>query len=502
MNIHLSNNQKIQIRRKIMKKKWITMVMTWVLVMGMFSFQNVAQAEEIVKETLNDSITRVIEEKLAGADVSITVRDRLSGEAIYDYNGLTTVKPASNMKLLTTAAALDILGKDYRFNTSLYTSGKVSNGVLKGDVYLKGQGDPTLSIEDLQQFAEELKAQGIHKIDGRIVGDDKWFDNDLLTPGIWIGDESYYYAAPISALTTSPNTDYDSGTIIVEAVGTVVGDLPSIKVTPHNGDLQILNEAQTVEVGKANTITIERLHQTNKIVISGNLPVDKTKREWVTVKHPTTHTLTMFQAVLVDSGIEYSKEKVFQAATPNSAQLVAMKQSMTLEQLLIPYMKLSNNGIADILVKTMGKVKSNHGSTKAGLQAIRDYGNSINLNMTDWQFEDGSGMSHENKVSSLLVSELLYQVQREDWFTTYFTSLPVAANTDRMVGGTLRNRLKDPLTAGKVYAKTGSLTGVSTLSGYLETGSGQSYIFSVLVQNKSGASTAIDEIVKEIAEEL
>lgn len=485
-----------------MKKKWMTMVMAWMLVIGMSSFQNVAQAEVLVEETLSDSITSIVEERLAGADVSITVRDRFSGEMVYDYNGLKTIKPASNMKLLTTAAALDLLGKDYRFNTSLYTSGKLSNGVLKGDVYLKGQGDPTLSIDDLQQFAEELKAQGIEKIDGRIVGDDKWFDDDLLTPGIWIEDESYYYGAPISALTTSPNTDYDSGTIIVEAIGTVVGDHPSIKITPHIGDLQIVNEAQTVEAGKTNTVTIERLYQTNKVVISGNIPVDKTKREWVTVKHPTTHTLTMFQAVLAEAGIEYSKEKIFQAATPNSAQLVAMKQSMTLEQLLIPYMKLSNNGIADILVKTMGKVKNHHGSTKAGLQAMREYGNSINLNMTDWQFEDGSGMSHENRVSSSLVSELLYKVQGEDWFNTYFSSLPVAANTDRMVGGTLRNRLKDPLTAGKVFAKTGSLTGVSTLSGYLEASSGQSYIFSVLVQNKSGASTAIDEIVKEIAKEL
>lgn len=485
-----------------MKKKWTAMVMTWMLVVSLFGFNNVAQAEETMEKTLSDSITKIIEEKLAGADVSVTVRDRVSGEMVYDYNGQTTIKPASNMKLLTTAAALDVLGKDYRFNTSLYTSGKMSNGVLKGDVYLKGQGDPTLSFKDLQQFAEELKAQGINKIDGRIVGDDKWFDDDLLTPGIWVGDESYYYAAPISALTTSPNTDYDSGTIIVDATGTAVGELPSINVTPHIGDLQIVNEAKTVEAGKTNTVTIERMYETNQIVISGNLPVDKTKKEWVTVKHPTTHTLTMFQAVLAEAGIEYSKEKLFRAATPKSAQLVAMKQSMTLEQLLIPYMKLSNNGIADILVKTMGKVKKNEGSTTAGLEVIREYGKSINLNMVDWQFEDGSGMSHENRVSSLAVSELLYKVQGEDWFNTYFTSLPVAANTDRMVGGTLRNRLKDPLTAGKVYAKTGSLTGVSTLSGYLEASSGQSYIFSVLVQNKSGTSSTIDEIVKVIAKEL
>ncbi|SDM58595.1 D-alanyl-D-alanine carboxypeptidase / D-alanyl-D-alanine-endopeptidase (penicillin-binding protein 4) [Psychrobacillus sp. OK028] len=485
-----------------MKRKWMTMMMAWILVLGMITFQNSAQAKEVIDKTLSDSITNMVDEKLAGAEVSITIRDGFSGEILYDYNALTAVKPASNMKLLTTAAALDVLGKDYRFTTSLYTSGKISNGVLKGNLYLKGEGDPTLSIEDLQRFAKELKAKGIHKVDGRIVGDDKWFDNDLLTPGIWVGDESYYYAAPISALTTSPNTDYDTGTIIVEAIGTAVGDLPSIKVTPHIGDLQIVNEAGTVEAGKPNTVTIERLYETNKIVVSGNLPIDKTKREWVTVKHPTTHTLSMFQEVLAEAGIEYSKDKVFQAATPKSAQLVAKKQSMTLEELLIPYMKLSNNGIADILVKTMGKVKNHHGSTEAGLQVLREYGNSINLNMADWQFEDGSGMSHENRVSSLTMSELLFKVQGEDWFTTYFNSLPIAANTDRMVGGTLRNRLKDPLTAGKVYAKTGSLTGVSTLSGYLEASSGQSYIFSVLVQNKSGASTAIDEIVKEIAKEL
>ncbi|GGA16670.1 D-alanyl-D-alanine carboxypeptidase/D-alanyl-D-alanine endopeptidase [Psychrobacillus lasiicapitis] len=485
-----------------MRKKWSVMVMAWMLVISMFSFQHVAQAEEAVKVTLSNSITRIVAEKLAGADVSITVRDRHSGEMIYDYNGQTTIKPASNMKLLTTAAALNVLGKDYRFNTSLYTTGKLSNGVLKGDVYLKGQGDPTLSIEDLQRFAEELKAKGIQKIDGRIVGDDKWFDNDLLTPGIWVGDESYYYAAPISALTTSPNTDYDSGTIIVEAIGSAVAESPSIKVTPQIGDLQIVNEAQTVEAGETNTITIERLYQTNKIVISGNLPIDKTKKEWVTVQHPTTHTMTMFQAVLTEAGIEFTKDKVFQAATPKSAQLVAMKQSMPLEQLLIPYMKLSNNGIADILVKTMGKVKNQHGSTKGGLKVLEEYGNSINLNMADWHFKDGSGMSHENSVSSFLVSELLFKVQDEDWFTTYLNSLPVAANADRMVGGTLRTRLKDPLTAGKVFAKTGSLTGVSTLSGYLEASSGQSYIFSVLVQNKSGASTVIDEIVKVMAEEL
>ena len=485
-----------------MRKRWTSLLMAWVLFMSMFGMGQLVQAEVTTEDALSESINKIVQEKLSGAKVSIAIMDRMTGEVVYDYNGDTPIKPASNMKLITTAAALDVLGEDYRFKTSLYTSGKLSNGVLKGDVYLQGQGDPTLMEEDLRQFAQALREKGIQSIDGRIVGDDKWFDDDLLTPGIWANDESYYYAAPISALTTSPNTDYDSGTIIIDVNGSTIGAAPLVKATPHLGDLEIVNQAQTVGAGQSNTITIERSYRTNQIVISGNLPIDKTKREWVTMQHPTTHTLTMFQAVLEDAGIDYNKHKVFRAATPKSAELVSVKESMPLKELLIPYMKLSNNGIADILVKTMGKVEQNHGSTKAGLKVVERFGNSINLEMSNWSFEDGSGMSHANSVSGMAINDLLLKIQQEDWFDTYFNSLPVAAHPDRMVGGTLRNRLKDQLTAGKVSAKTGSLTGVSTLSGYLEGNSGDQYIFSILIQDKSGTVSIIDEIVLEMAKKL
>lgn len=485
-----------------MRKRLASLLMAWVLFVSMFGIGQLAQAEVTTEDALSESISTIVQEKLSGANVSIAIMDRMTGEVVYDYNGDTPIKPASNMKLITTAAALDVLGEDYRFKTSIYTSGKLSNGVLKGDVYLQGQGDPTLMEEDLRQFAQALKAKGIQTIDGRIVGDDKWFDDDLLTPGIWANDESYYYAAPISALTTSPNADYDSGTIIIEVNGSAIGNAPTVKATPHLGDLEIVNQAQIVAAGQSNTITIERSYRTNEIVISGNLPIDKTKREWVTMQHPTTHTLTMFQAILEQEGIEYKKHKFFRAATPKSANLITVKESMPLKELLIPYMKISNNGIADILVKTMGKVKGNHGSTKAGLKVMEQYGNSINLDMTAWKFEDGSGMSHANSVSGLAINDLLLKVQQEEWFDTYFNSLPVAAHPDRMVGGTLRNRLKDPLTSGNVFAKTGSLTGVSTLSGYIEGSSGEQYIFSVLVQDKSGTATVIDEIVTVMARNL
>lgn len=485
-----------------MKKKISIMAVAWMLVLSLFSFSSLTSAEEPLVSTFDEKIQSIVEEKLTGADVSITIREISTSEVLYEFNGDTPIKPASNMKLITTAAALDVLGEDYRFATNLYITGEISDGVLNGDVYLQGQGDPTLMDTDLKQFAEDLKALGIHTIDGRIVGDDKWFDGDLLTPGIWTGDESWYYAAPITALTTSPNADYDSGTIIVDVAPAQVGEPATFTITPHIGDLEIINEAITVPFGENRTVSVERIYQTNQILISGNIPIGRTFRDWITVQNPTTHTLTMFQAILAEAGIEYTKDKVFQAATPNSAKLISTKLSMTLKELLIPYMKLSNNGIADILIKTMGKVENHHGSTNAGLKVINEYGKSIGLNMNDWYFEDGSGMSHENHVSSLAVSELLYKVQNEDWYDSFLTSLPIAGNSDRMVGGTLRNRLKDPSTAGNVFAKTGTLNGVAALSGYIDASSGKRYIFSVLVKNKSGAAPIIDEIVIEIAKEF
>ncbi|MFJ8262064.1 D-alanyl-D-alanine carboxypeptidase/D-alanyl-D-alanine-endopeptidase [Rummeliibacillus sp. NPDC094406] len=484
-----------------MKKKVSMFLTSCIVAFGLFGVHTSAEASTSQIQTLDQSVQKIVSEKMADADVSIAIRDE-KGNVIYDLNGNQKQKPASNMKLLTSAAALEILGENYRFKTNAFYTGKIKNGVLKGDIYLQGTGDPTLNKEDLEQFVGSISALGIKQIDGRIVADDFWFDQDLLTPGIDEDDESYYYAAPITALTTSPNNDYDSGTIIVEAKGEKVGDKPTLTITPELGDLVIENNSKTVESNQPNTITIERQFRTNKIVVSGNVPINKSLKEWVTVQNPTTHTITMFKHLLDQKNVQYSKDKLYRAKTPNNAKLIAQKQSMPLSQLMIPYMKLSNNGIADILVKTMGKEKMHQGSTKAGLKVLREYAKSRHLNIDEWSFEDGSGMSHSNRVSSINLTQLLFTVQKEKWFNTYFNSLPVAANPERMVGGTLRNRLKSPLTAEKVIAKTGSLSGVNTLSGYLIGNSGKPYTFSILVQNKSGTIPAIDAIVEVMAGQL
>lgn len=483
-----------------MKKRSTILLTTCILIFSFFGIQSHANATNI--EKLDQSIQKIIKDKMANAEVSIAIRDD-KGQMVYGLNGDRRQKPASNMKLLTSAAALTELGEDYRFQTSIYTTGNVKKGVLHGDLYIKGTGDPTLTVEDLDQFARFFANAGLKKIEGRIVADDYWFDQNLLTPDIKKEDESYYYAAPVTALTMSPDDDYDSGSIIVEAIGEKVEEKPRIKVTPELGDLVIENRAKTVGETQFSTIKIERAYRTNKIVVSGNLPIKSNWKEWITVQNPTKHTVTLFKHSLQKNNIQYSQEDFYREQTPKDARLIVQKQSLPLVQLMVPYMKLSNNSIADILVKSMGKVKMGKGSTKAGLSVLKQYAFSRKLNINHWSFEDGSGMSHQNLVSSMDLTQLLFIVKgEEEWYSTFFNSLPVAANSERMVGGSLRNRLKAPETSGRVFAKTGAIDGVNTLSGYVIATSGKEYSFSILVQNQKGTVPAIDEIVETIAAKL
>lgn len=163
-----------------------------------------------LQDMLNDS-------RLQGATTTISIRNATSGEIIYEQLGDTRVHPASVMKLLTGAAALETLGQDYSFKTELYTDGEIRDGELHGNLYLRGQGDPTLTKPDLRAFVSELKTQGIQVIKGNVYGDDTWYDNVRLSQDLNWSDELVHTGAQVSALTLSPNNDYDAGTVIVEA---------------------------------------------------------------------------------------------------------------------------------------------------------------------------------------------------------------------------------------------------------------------------------------------
>ncbi|WP_318614429.1 D-alanyl-D-alanine carboxypeptidase/D-alanyl-D-alanine-endopeptidase [Sporosarcina sp. YIM B06819] len=490
----------------MLQRRLAKVLLILLLVMGTvctpFPEQSTAQAATSSYTDLQSSIDAILlDSRMKGVASSVAVRKASTGEMVYQSNADKAITPASTLKILTAAAALETLGENYRFATEVLTNGELSKGTLTGNLYLRGKGDPTLVKADFDHFAMQLSKQGVKKVSGNLIGDDTWFDAIRLSPSIDKMDESYYYAAQVSALTASPNTDYDAGTVIVVSKPTTNGKASKVTLTPETAVVQVVNRSKTVPKGSKNTLKIERQHGTNKIVITGNIPIGSAgKKQWITVSNPTAYALDIFKKSLAAKGITFvPSSKTVRGKTPENAEILIAKNSMPLKNLMKPFMKLSNNSHAEVLAKAMGKTQYGEGSWNAGLKVMRDYATSIGLDVNDWVFEDASGMSHANKVTSAQMTELLYQVRTAPWYGSFAQGLPVAGAPDRLIGGTLRNRMTAAPAKGNVMAKTGSLNNVSALAGYAQTKDGELLIFSVLTQNqKTSTIPVLDRIATVI----
>lgn len=450
-----------------------------------------------IEEILND-------ERLNGATIGVSIRSAKSGEILYDHFGDFRLRPASNMKLLTAAAALETLGEQYQFKTEVLTDGAITGNVLNGNLYLKGKGDPTLLKEDFDHMASELKKKGIHQIRGQLIGDDTWYDQVRLSMDVPWSDESYYYGAQVSALTVSPDSDYDTGTVIVEVIPSSKPDKPAeVKLSPHTNYVNIINKTKTVAKDGKKNITIERLHGVNTILIEGTIPVGgASEKEWIAVDEPTNYALDLFKNSLQEKGIAFiGNGDVKQGKTPNKSTLLVEKKSKPLKEILIPFMKLSNNGHAEMLAKEMGRVVHNDGSWDKGLDVIYSSMSKLGVDSQTLMLRDASGISHVTAVPANEMTKLLYAAQSKSWYPAFLASLPVGGAEERLVGGSLRDRFDKFPVKGNVKAKPGSLSSVTSLSGYVTTKSGEPMIFSIIINNFIATSVIDieDQIVMEIA---
>ncbi|MEV1143356.1 D-alanyl-D-alanine carboxypeptidase/D-alanyl-D-alanine-endopeptidase [Micromonospora sp. NPDC049799] len=439
---------------------------------------------------LNATIDAILaDSRLTGAQAAVVVRDVASGATLYDRNGDRRLIPASNTKLLTSAAALELLGPGHRFRTDVHTSGTRRAGVVAGDLHLRGGGDPTMLAADYDALAAEVAARGVRVVTGDLVADDTRYDDTRLGPDWTWDDEPYYYAAQVSALTVAPDTDYDAGTVIVGAAPAATpGAPPVVTTTPATGYVRIDNRAVTVADGET-TISIERAHGSNTVVVTGQIAVgDAPASDWVTVWEPTGYAADVFRSALRRHGVRVLGRTVLGRPTPAGATEVARHDSMTLAELMVPFLKLSNNGHAEVLTKEIGRVLAGSGTWPAGVAAITGYVTGAGMDPATYRQRDGSGLSRRNLVPAGEVVDLLTAVRAEPWFDTWYAALPIAGDPDRLEGGTLRSRMRGTPAEGNVHAKTGSLTGVSALSGYVTDADGRLLAFSVLLNNHLASS--------------
>lgn len=418
---------------------------------------------------------------LAGASVSLMVRDARSGSTLYQHNPRTRLVPASSLKLLTTAAAMDVLGPQYRFSTQLLSNGRQQGVRLLGNLYLRGLGDPTIQWADYQALAANLAAQGIRQIQGDLVFDDSWFDAERLGVDWAHDDEDKYYGAQISALTVSPNADFDAGTLIVTArAPATVGQLLGVTLSPPTDYVQLSNLAVS---GPGNSYGLNRQHGSNLLRLSGALKPGTQSRQWVSVWEPTQLVANLFERALAEQGITVQGRRVIGGESPATATVLAVHESAPLQALIRPLLKLSNNSMAEALLKAMGRQQANAGTAAAGVAAVAGFLKRQGLDPATLNQVDGSGLSRRNLISAQHFTDLLLAMGKQPWFNAWYAALPIAGNPDRLDGGSLRYRLRGTTAQNNLQAKTGSMGGVSSLTGYITDAQGRRLVFSMLTNN-------------------
>jgi D-alanyl-D-alanine carboxypeptidase/D-alanyl-D-alanine-endopeptidase (penicillin-binding protein 4) len=435
-----------------------------------------------------------------------------SEQVLFERNADKLLKPASNAKLYTAALALDRLGPDYRIQTSFYAAAKPdAEGVIHGDVLVYGRGDPSFSArfnggdyqKALQPAFDALLAAGVKKIDGDIVGDASYFRGPPFGAGWTWEDLQEYYGAPASALTLQDNV-----VDLLFKPGRAAGDPCEIVMLPETGIITFSNRTQTRPADTRARIELYRPLGGNVVYAWGDVPLgSKGQSEAVSVPAPARWFVTMLKEGLAQRGVavagspraeDWLSREISPIAWSNLVE-VASVSSRPLSEIVKQTLKPSENLYAQLLLLQVGAKAgaTNRDTEQAGLAEMQTFLRSVGISHDRAQLEEGSGLSRGCLVTPSATVRLLAFMNHHRDRDLFVDALPVAG-----VDGTLRNRFKDTVAAGNLRAKTGSLGGVNTLSGYVTTAGKEKLVFSIMLNNyrdETDARAAIDALVLQLA---
>lgn len=470
----------------------------------LLSFQGLAQYNPVIGDFASDTVFR-------HASVSITVRDAVTGEIVESLNENMAVGSASVMKLVTTSAALEILGPDFTFMTRIGYTGTIDrSGTLKGNIIIKGGGDPALASERFEDhygdifgnWSTAIRSLGIKRIDGRIISDATIF-NYSPAPGGWSwADLGNYYGAGAYGLSVFDNM-YRINFITAED-----GTRPLLTgISPDIPGLLIDN--QLIARGDTDNGYVYIEPYGNRAVIKGNIPVNRD--DFVlkaSIPDPPGLASIMLESRLKEDGIKVdypaTSLRLFNPAAEGTEQNSAVVVYTTISPVLSDIVRVTNvesvNLFAEHLLKmislTADSVKP--AGSDAGIELVFKFLDEKGIGHGGLYMADGSGLSRYNAISSSFITALLNYMKNRSEYGGYFTeSLPAAGEE-----GTLKYFFRDPVFAGRLVAKSGTSTRIRNYAGYIRSSGGKEYSFAVLVNNFDCSTTAVTQRVEKLLKEL
>lgn len=439
---------------------------------------------------------------LINASWGFCLMDPANGTVLSSFDKERSLIPASGVKAITTLTALELLGGNYTYKTKLEYDGEISNGVLTGNLYISGSGDPTLGSNRikgynrydtlLQNWAAIIQQYGIKEINGYVIADTRVFDDELVT-GSWNWDDiGQYYGSGANGLSFFENiyTLYYSS----EKRSTKI-DSVFPKIIAFEFDNQV------TAGGSGNNAYIFGGPDSYKKIITGTIPSGVKKYEVRgAMPNPAKFAADEFVKVLELKGVKVKNgTQVLSQTTPINKFGNAKREtiythiSASLLDIITETNSKSINLYAESILKTIGKEKLLTGSRNAGIKAIRDFWSTAGYSLRGFNMEDGSGLSRLNVMTSYQMASFMMYATKRTYFSDYKNTMAVAG-----VSGTLKSVGKGTTAQGKIFAKSGTMSKVRSYTGFVEGKSGKIYVFSVIVNNYTCSSTELKSKLEKL----
>lgn len=440
-------------------------------------------------ETMTVKFDRLLKRHgLTADEVSVSFHKKTglkTWQPFFEVNADKQMTPASLTKILTAIAVFETYPTNYQFITELKSTASVKGGVLDGDIYLVGSGDPTLVTERLWLLIHELQRLNIQKITGNLIFDNSVFDEVKFSPTRTTNNHRAY-SAPVSGLS------YNWNSLFIRVFGSDPGQKPRVYIDPPDASIRLHNNAVT---GSKMSLNVSRnsTEEHDSIFLSGSIRPNEEFGVYRSHTQPSRRAAHQAMSLLTQYGVQV-EGTIKQGKAPAESKTLAKIESVNVDEMNKLMMKFSNNFISEMLTKKMDELKNNkQGTLGGGLKIIED----VIKDMSDKKFvlKNPSGLTTDNKMSSGLVTDLLMKASaNSDYNLEFLTTFPRSG-----IDGTLKRRLGR--VKGKVRAKTGLLNGVVGLAGYIESNNGQEYAFSLIYNGpmkKQGRATDLFDLMAEM----